>query len=359
MEKDESFDRLARRSLRAHPPAAGPCLDAETIAALSSGALPADDRAAAEMHLADCDRCLGVLATLAETVPPVAARSTSWFSWRWAVPLATAATALVLVVVLQRDDRQTAYDKLSTTPPAPAAAAAPAPEAGTPADAPRAAEPQAQERSTPSTTPRRRASATPSAKPVEAPQMAPERRDQIAGFAAGRAESAPAAASPRDADRAPVAPAAPPPPAAQPMPAAGAAEATRMFRDEASVVGSPIEIYSPDPAIRWRISGNAVMRSIDSGRTFARQDTGTTSRLLAGTAPSTSVCWLAGANGVVLLTDDGRTWRAVTRPASVDLVGITALDANTASVIAANGRTYRTTDAGRTWVMQENPRPSF
>ena len=51
-------------------------------------------------------------------------------------------------------------------------------------------------------------------------------------------------------------------------------------KDERSVV------RSPDGASEWRIDGPAVERSVDSGRTWRAQATGTTVELLAGASPA-------------------------------------------------------------------------
>jgi photosystem II stability/assembly factor-like uncharacterized protein len=111
-----------------------------------------------------------------------------------------------------------------------------------------------------------------------------------------------------------------------------------------------LDIVSPDPMSRWRIAGGrAVQRSTDGGATWQPQPAGATSDLLAGSSPSPAVCWLVGRAGLVLLTIDGRQWRAVGSPASVDLSAVRASDARTAVITASDGRTFRTSDAGRTW----------
>ena len=103
MKKDESLDPLLRRTLRTRD-ATSPekaCLDAETLAAWSDGSLTAAERATAEAHAADCDRCLAVLAAIVKTSPAPAPAQPSWLSMRWLVPLATAAVALMAWMVIQ------------------------------------------------------------------------------------------------------------------------------------------------------------------------------------------------------------------------------------------------------------------
>jgi photosystem II stability/assembly factor-like uncharacterized protein len=119
-------------------------------------------------------------------------------------------------------------------------------------------------------------------------------------------------------------------------------------------------IVSPDANARWRVGGRSLERSIDGGRTWKVQPTGTEVDLLAGSSPAPTVCWIVGRSGLVLLSTDGETWRRLDFPdATVDLVSVTARDGAAATVTAANGRIYRTTDAGRTWTLQENPAAPF
>lgn len=94
------------------------CLQPDRLAAFLDGGLSIGERAAAEAHLAGCDRCLGRIAALsratagqhADTAVPteVFVRAEALFKapvpvpkrWRWAVPL-TAAAGLLLALTLQ------------------------------------------------------------------------------------------------------------------------------------------------------------------------------------------------------------------------------------------------------------------
>ena len=111
-----------------------------------------------------------------------------------------------------------------------------------------------------------------------------------------------------------------------------------------------IEIASPDPAIRWRIgAGGSVQYSTNGGSTWEALSTGVSADLTAGASPSPSICWLVGRAGTVLLSTDGRRWQRVPFPEPADLVQVRATDAGTASVTTADGRTFSTTNGGRTW----------
>ena len=109
------------------------------------------------------------------------------------------------------------------------------------------------------------------------------------------------------------------------------------------------EIASPDPSIRWRLTGTRVERTSDGGASWALVPTGATEPLAAGSAPTATVCWLVGRGGAVFITTDGRQWARIAFPEAVDSVAIRATDARSASVTTADGRTFRTTDGGVTW----------
>src|SRR5262245_3657697 len=118
--------RLLREALRGAlaPDPAAPCLDAETLAAWADGTLSARERTAAESHAAACARCQALLAAMVRATPPPAQRR--W--WRspafgWLVPIAVAATAVVVWINLP----QSGSERFAASQRAPAAAAAAAP----------------------------------------------------------------------------------------------------------------------------------------------------------------------------------------------------------------------------------------
>ena len=110
------------------------------------------------------------------------------------------------------------------------------------------------------------------------------------------------------------------------------------------------EISSSDPRARWRVIGPSILRSVDGGLSWTPQATGTTARLAAGAAPQPDVCWVVGEAGTVLLTIDGLSWQRLKSPTDASLVSVTATSADAATVTARDGRTFATTDRGRTWV---------
>src|SRR5918994_4011407 len=83
-----------------------PCIDGETLAAWSAGALRPAEAASVEGHLADCARCQAMLATFVRTEPPAPPHQAWWQRWqvRWLVPLATAATVAAIWVASPAPD---------------------------------------------------------------------------------------------------------------------------------------------------------------------------------------------------------------------------------------------------------------
>jgi len=387
---DRSVHRLLTQALREDgAPEGANCLDPETVAAWMDGALAADVLAAAETHAAGCARCQAVLSAMVRTAPPIARRS--WWpaslSVRWLVPAAAAATAAVAVwiAVVPPENRPDAtapsseIDRLAARPE-PSLASPPPTEA--PAPAPGSAPATV---SAAKSTPDRefaKSRAVPELKPeehkedknkalderakseVQAPEFLDARRDrsETEKPAEKSADKFVAQAGKQEefrrqaADAAPRAdaPAASRPPAAPPI---GGLAGFRAGR------GSATEIVSPDPASRWRIGAAGVVhRSTDAGGTFAPQQTGIKTELLAGSSPARDVCWVVGRGGVVLLSTDGRTWQRRPFAEAIDLVAVSATDAKTATITTSDGRRFSTTDGGATWsgpLLQESPAAPF
>ena len=132
---------------RAAAPRAGPCPDAELLAAYVEGHLEPAERTAVERHAAACGRCLdtlGVIATSleADRLRPSAPEQVWW--WRrwstWLVPATAAATALGLYLMVRppqpgpsneqsADAEFAARQKTESGPAHPAEAEAPTPAA--------------------------------------------------------------------------------------------------------------------------------------------------------------------------------------------------------------------------------------
>ena len=110
------------------------------------------------------------------------------------------------------------------------------------------------------------------------------------------------------------------------------------------------QIASPDGSVRWRIvNGRQVERSMDAGAQWTAVNINSPDPLTAAAAPSAIVCWIVGARGAVYLTTDGVRFIRLPFTEMIDLTSVFATDALTASVSSADGRSWRTTDQGKTW----------
>lgn len=359
--RDRALDGLLRRQWSEAAETSDVCLDAETLAAWMDDGLDAQAQTRIEAHAAGCARCQALMAAIvkSEPAPATAAAEPWWTRWslRWLVPLTAAAAATLVWMGVPGDGPRDAPLEQELTQ---ARAESPAPIV--PAEAP--ASPPALREDAPLATPS--ASEPGKAAPGPAPSTGAAKASPVAPEAAGRLADAPTALAEarqeqakqvgaetpsvlnetarverRSAEAAPQAQA---PRAPVGGVAAGAREA---YADTAVAAG----IASRDPSVRWRLAGpGAVERSTDQGASWARLETGVAARFTAGSAPSASVCWLVGPRGLVLVTTDARAWQPAASPAADDLVAVDATDARTATVRTADGRAFRTTDGGATWV---------
>ena len=348
-DREASIEHLLRRlrpgRIGSPPPDTGAsCLDADVVAAWADGTLGGHALAAAEAHVADCSRCLALVAAMARTDPsPAAGDRRSWgLTLRWLAPLAAAATAVAVWVAVPRNE-----------PPVPESAPIRT-------EAPASRQSKEQLPATPNTgeelrarrdgrldEPKDRSANTPSEQlQARAENVAP-RTENIApkqedaavdnvGRLADATNARPAAAPPADAREN----SAPERTLGRSRPVAATAKAMAI----------DIVIVSPDPLVRWRIAAaGVVQRSTNGGSTWEALSTGVNAELTAGASPSPSVCWLVGRAGTVLLSTDGRQWQPVSFPERADLIAVRASDARTASVTTADGLTYSTANGGLTW----------
>lgn len=92
--------------------------------------------------------------------------------------------------------------------------------------------------------------------------------------------------------------------------------------------------------------------------TWSPQTSGVTARLRGVSAVNDRVAWASGSGSTVLRTEDGgASWKKLTVTTdALDFRDIDAIDEHTAYVLSiGNGdvsRIYKTTDAGKTWVLQ-------
>ena len=139
-DRDRILEQALKHELRAAgTPAAGGCLDAETLGAWTDGALSPTALAAAEAHVSNCTRCQAMVAVMRRDQGrrsrlPLKYKEFSFWKW-WLAPIAAGVTAVTLWMVVP-DQQQVAVtppqspvaDKNAAQPPA-AAAESVAPQA--------------------------------------------------------------------------------------------------------------------------------------------------------------------------------------------------------------------------------------
>ena len=342
-EREQTVERLLRQSLGT-PQRGGvtdACLDAETLAAWTTGGLTGSALEAVQLHVADCARCqslAGTLARISTTIPLAEPVRPSRYWLAWFIPLTAAAAAVAVWFAVPGNLGR----PVSDTELARVGGSAPAPPPRADVEAKKDAVQAPNEPAAPPATDRREGLVSPSAAP--AAESAEARSKSDAAPQPARQEPALEGAAAKQE-----APSAAAPPAAAAAPLAERASVARSALSTANIAAP--DIVSPDPAIRWRILGAAVQHSSNGGSTWEAAPVGVAAELTAGAAPAATVCWLVGRNGLVLLTTDGRTWRRVPFPEMTDLSAVRTVDAGgrMASVSTTDGRTFVTTDAGATW----------
>ena len=280
-------------------------VEPDVLAAWSEGTLPSSDARQVEAHLADCATCQEMLAVFARTEPPHAvssgvgsvlsglssvvsgfltavasAKAVSRTSWRWAAPLAAAATVAAIWVAIPEDER-TAQLNPTAAPGLSEPAAAPLESVSVDAAAPTRAQESKARRDAPVSS--------------LADQTAPEARAATVDQLSSRRELE---AKERDQDLKAE--------AAAPAPAAAAAQAA------ARAPAAPAEVISPDPQVRWRIVPTGRLeRSTNAGKTWEAVTLPQPVTVTAVSAPSATTA-IVTADGRQFRTDDqGKSWNPV------------------------------------------------
>jgi hypothetical protein len=353
-ERDQALEQWLQRSGSAPTAPTDACLDAETAAAWADDALRGVALQRAQQHVAGCARCQAVMASLTRatfaTNPATAGARSIWQHWlTWGVPFATAAAALVAIAVWLNvpspDSRKARTEASGAANTATASASSQSPpsttqtqtQTQTQASAPEVSSPVEQRYDRAPAGPQRR-----TAQPAREPQTQQAPKELSAPAAPPESARVPAPA-PRALSAQTAAAAAGDAPAAQRL---------ERFALDSSV--GTIEVPSPVPNVRWRVTGSTVEKTVDAGSTWTTTPTGAPASILAGSAPGPLVCWLVGRGGAVLLTADGVRWSRPVFPQTIDLVAVAATDARAAVVTTADGRRFRTDDGGRSWALQEN-----
>jgi anti-sigma factor ChrR (cupin superfamily) len=315
------------------------CLDPETLAAWSAGALSSAERGRIEEHLADCAACQAMVSAFVRTELPEPAPTRWWqrVEVRWLVPVATAATLVAIWVALPernlpmaQSDRVT--ERLESQPPV-ATPVEPVRQSPDTVATERSAERQSSS-GLPVAEQEQRAQ-RPAISPAEPPPR--ERAAVPAAPAESREARAPAAAAP---------------PPSQPQ---ALSETVSLAGDAAAQKpgATGVEVRSPDPATRWRFVGGLVERTTDDGVTWERVELAPPAVLTSGHSPGVNVAWLVGRGGAVYVTADGRRFARVPFVEAIDLTFVTAIDARRATVAGQDGRRFGTSDGGATWTREK------
>jgi hypothetical protein len=396
---DPNFERSLRAAARRGRPG-GVHPDASLLAAYADRGLSEAERAELEAHVADCAECMERLALLGSVNVPEEpeAPSFDWSPrqflsrWGWLVPVAT---VVALVAVWERQPSSPAPSAPSVAEkPVAAAATPPVPQPANRAvpaeerkESDRSADARLEKEEAQKAPARQEAQGSRAKDTAATAQMQARAREAPSQFGApppggGAAEEAVTprdkkqvdAVSPAASDR--LAAAQPAlPPAAAPAPAlAESAAAVAGRADEAkprneaaikakpmpesiaagallkSAVEGPVVLATRD-GVSLRRFGTRLERSTDGGATWTLDLADAPGSLHAGACPTAVVCWVGGSQGNVLVRQASGTWtRHVVADGRSAVVSIEATDALAATVRLSDGRGFRTSDGGVTWV---------
>ena len=357
----DSFDNLLARTEHRDTAPAGPCPDAEVLAAYLDATLTPAERDGVEAHAADCGRCalqLGTVVRLEDVSgAPQHARLRRWSPrLAWMVPAVTA--VLVGAVYVALPSRGVA--------PAPPPAQRPASDERAELKQREALNPPALrdllEESNhrvlpPPNTAAPNAKSLPSAARAPAPRTnAPpgESEEAPTEAASTRNSAAPdSALTTGELRRRSFGQSTAPPEADVRVDAGSADRTTRVEQLRATEkredLRLPLVVRSPDARVQWRVVEQAIQRSTDGGRTWNAEPAPPAEAITMGAAPSPEVCWLAGADGQVLRRSEDGTWVDVSPAPRISIVRLDVSASLEAAVIRPDGTALKTADGGRTW----------
>ena len=393
---NDPLDAVLRRAMRDRPgPATPECADAESIAAYSDRSLAAAERERLETHFADCMRCQLMLADIARADESArvakAASEVPWYRrWRIAIPALAAVAAVLVFVAIRRPANQEQRDQLvamakNEAPSSAVVAQAPALAPSVPAAAPSApalvsselamndARRQAlMSREAPQMNRAMRAPApvvapeSPATEPASPPPAqasneiamdeaktktgAGPRAETMGAFSAQTAHKQ-ALASGAASMTAQSGAAAPNAPAPRSFSMAERGDfATRTVGGAPGGPEVPVTIVSPDRSVTWIVGQNGMVRRRDANSPGLKvQNSGVSTDLVAGSAPSATVCWIVGRSGTIIRTTDGEHWELIAAPGADNLTGVSASSARDAIVTTAGGQSFATSDGGASW----------
>ena len=119
----------------------------------------------------------------------------------------------------------------------------------------------------------------------------------------------------------------------------------------ASFRAAAIDIVSRGSVTRWRIvGGTQLQRSNDGGVEWRTIEFAPVAPLVGGHSPTGDVLWLVGRSGTIYVTTDGVKFDHVPFADGTDLASVVAVNDREAIVTTIDGRSFRTTDRGLTWL---------
>ena len=375
---EKTLGKFIAASLREQLAAAVPdCPETEVLAAFFDRTLTDREHADCERHLLTCLRCQEYLAELArlsdaderpvvleeEAAAAEAAEKPGWyFRLAWVLPFLI--IALGSAIWFQEDLERYIERRREM------AMKAPAPLAGPPA---RERDAGAKQEAAPARAAENLAkTAAPSA---PAPTRAQERAEVPAVPAAAPTTASqaptPGAIAP-PSTRAELQP--PPKPAerpaamsieakktqaadfAAPAPAAGVVAAqtaepamTAAGKEAAGRLDVRVRGAQPKFTPTWRVGKRGTIQRADEGGGWIPVPSGVNADLFDITFAG-AAGWAVGHEGTVLRsTDGGNSWTRVSAPSNEDLVRVSAQSADQAQAISRSGKSFSTTDGGRTW----------
>lgn len=359
----DSFDNLLARTEHRDTAPAGPCPDAEVLAAYLDATLTPAERDRVEAHAADCGRCALQLGTVVR-LEDVSGAPQHAPVRRWSPRLAWMVPAVTAVLV------GAVYVALPSRGVAPAPPPQQRPASDEPAELkereashPPALRDRLEERNysvvPPTSTAAPSAKSIPSASPAPAPptDARPRRSEPAATEAASPTNAAAPDATLRTGElqrRSDGHPAAPPPEADVRVDAGSSDRTTLVGQLRATEKGAdlrlPLVVRSPDARVQWRVVEDHIQRTTDAGRTWGTEPAPAPEAITMGAAPSPEACWMAGAHGQVLRRTDDGTWVDVSPAPRISIVRLDVSSSLEAAVVRPDGTAVKTADGGRTWL---------
>jgi hypothetical protein len=105
----------------------------------------------------------------------------------------------------------------------------------------------------------------------------------------------------------------------------------------------------------WAVGDHDILHTEDFGRTWQKQSSGTTQRLLFVTFITPQLGWTAGDHGTILHTEDGGgSWQQQSSGTTANLTSVTFVTPQLGWAVGEHGTILHTEDGGGTWQRQSS-----